>query len=108
MFILYKSFNNAVFSIQIEDIKHIYTKKIKNVIKKMAYFKKPTTITGYPVSLTNADGINVIVYYARDNYNKTMFEASTKYIRATEDPESWSFDDGTQELWMNGVLMTDD
>jgi hypothetical protein len=46
--------------------------------------------------LTNSEGEEVIVAYARDEYNRKKFMATEKYKNASKDPESWAFEDGEQ------------
>jgi hypothetical protein len=106
MFVLYKSFNNAVFSVQIEDIYKLYSKKPKEEKIRRILFKKPTTVTIYPVVLKNSNGEDTVVYYARDSHNQASFKATKKYINANEQPDNWAFVDGTQELWIDDVKRT--
>jgi hypothetical protein len=98
MYILYKSFNNAVFSVQVEDIEKLYTRQTnKIIVKKLITFKKPVKESNFPVKIMNINGNEVVIHYARDNYNRMLFLATKKYTTAKDDPESWSFDDGSQE-----------
>jgi len=96
IYALYKSFNNAVFSIQVEDVKMFYTRilKPKVIIKKMIYFKRPEQITNFPVFLVNREGDEVPVYFARDSAERKKITERTKYQQAAEDPDSWRFNDG--------------
>jgi hypothetical protein len=97
-YVLYKSFNNSVFPVQVEDVEMFYTKERKKdiIIKKQIVFKRPEKVTNFPVFLTNRDGEEVAVYYARDSNERRAIVQRTKYKEAVEDPE-WEFDDGTWE-----------
>jgi hypothetical protein len=100
-YVLYKSYNNACFPVQVEDVETFYvmTAKLPDlVVTKMITFKKPTKKTNFPVKIDDADGIEVVVYYARDEFNRKKFMASNKYKMAKEDPEGWEFEeDGSQD-----------
>jgi hypothetical protein len=99
-YVLYKSYNNACFSVQVEDVEMFYVMKPKGpevIVQKMIYFKKPTKRTNFPVKIEDEDGYEVVVAYLRDDYNRKKFMATEKYKNAKKDPEGWSFDDGTQE-----------
>jgi len=98
-YILYKAYNNSCFPVQIEDLEKLYVMKPKvtEEIVKMIYFKQPARETNFPVTLINAEGEEVIVYYAKDNYGRNVFMNSNKYKRASEDPEIWEFEGGGQE-----------
>jgi len=98
-YVLYKSYNNACFPVQVEDVRlfYILQKKVEVVIEKMIYFRKPVKQTKFPVTLINSEREEIVVYYARDNFNKKLFESSMKFLRAQEDPDGWQFEDGTQE-----------
>jgi hypothetical protein len=99
LFVLYKSFNNAVFPVQVEDVEMFYTRygRLNVIIKKIITFKKPQRITNFPVYLKDEDGYDVAVYYAKDNHQRETFKSREKYKKALNDPEGWSFDDGSQE-----------
>lgn len=99
LFVLYKSFNNAVFPVQVEDVEMFYTRygRANVIIKKIITFKKPERITNFPVYLKDEDGYDVVVYYARDEDGRRKFKSREKYKKALSDPEGWSFDDGSQE-----------
>ena len=97
IYILYKSFNNAVFSVQLEDVNMFYTKKKMEILmQKMIYFKRPIAETKFPVTLENADGDDIIVHFARDNFNQKKFMDTEKYKLSKQDPEIWAFEDGSQ------------
>ncbi len=101
-YILYKAFNNAVFSLQLEDIVEFWIKNKSNRVRRAKakepnqkeIFKIPKKETKYPVYLLNDNGDHVVVYYARDNHVKYRFMNSMKFERASE--EGWTFEDGTQ------------
>lgn len=97
-YILYKGFNNAVFSLQESDVKEFWIKDTLNKPKEnkneVIIFKIPKYETNYPVLLLNNNGENVIVYYARDNYARNRFINTQKFQKALSG--SWMFEDGTQ------------
>lgn len=101
-FLLYKAFNNAVFSLQGVDVYEFwYKKKIskrirKKIVKepKKIQFNLPKNPTYYPVYLLNDNNEEVIVFYGRDTYDVKRFINSQKYSKALE--QGWEFVDGTQ------------
>jgi len=97
-YLVYRSYNNACFSIRLEDVVMFYVKRKKPdvTIKRMVYFKKPTTMTNFPVTLLNEDGVEVTVHYAKDNYARNTWKKTNKYRKAVADPLGWLFDDDTQ------------
>jgi hypothetical protein len=103
-YILYRGFNNALYSLQIEDVFEFWHKP-----KRIAFttntviFKKPVTFTNFPVTLPNDQGIDTVVYFARDSFIKKRFLTSIKYQRALE--YGWMFDDGTQTLNLDVILL---
>lgn len=100
-FIIYKAFNNAVFSLQAEDIKEIWVKvkKVKEKNKSGVKFKNVGPETDYAVVLENDDGKDVVVYYARDNPTRDRFMNTKKFDRALD--YGWVFEDGTQGIPMS-------
>jgi hypothetical protein len=67
------------------------------VIVKIITFKKPTHKTNFPVTLKNSKGEEIVVNYAKDNYAREKYKHNNKYKQALENPDSWEFDDMTQE-----------
>jgi hypothetical protein len=94
-YVLYKSYNNACFPVQVDDVEMFYVMvpKIEPVVAKMIYFKRPVRVTNFPIMLENSEGEEVIVAYARDSYNQKKFMKTDKYKNAKNDPESWAFED---------------
>ena len=81
-YILYKGYNGAIFSLQIKDVLEVYIKSSK---KEIPVFKKPDLnyTTNYPVYLPDPEtGKNIIVYYAKDEFNKNRFTNTVKYKKA--------------------------
>jgi hypothetical protein len=81
-YIMYKGYNGAIFSLQINDILEVYIKSSK---KEIPVFKKPDLnfITNYPVYLPDPEtNKQVVVYYAKDEYNRRRFMNSLKYKKA--------------------------
>lgn len=81
-YIMYKGYNGAIFSLQIKDILEVYVKSSK---KEIPVFKKPDLnfITNYPVYLPHPEtNKQIIVYYAKDDFNKKRFMNSLKYKKA--------------------------
>jgi hypothetical protein len=101
LYLLYKSYNNACFPVQLDDIEAFYVMKPKIdpgvIIEKPIYLKKPKKRTNFPVKIEDEDGYEVVVYYAKDNYDRDRFKNTQKYKNAIEDPERWLFEDNTQE-----------
>jgi hypothetical protein len=99
-YVLYKSYNNACFPVQVDDVEMFYVMvpKVEVTVEKMIYFKIPQKVTNFPIMLTNSEGEEVIVGYSRDEYNRKKFMKTNKYKKAKEDPDSWAFEDGSQEL----------
>lgn len=97
MYILYRGFNNVIFSLQGSDIFKLYvadTKKTlakKNVETKLIYFKKPKKETKYSATLKNSDSVDTVVYYGKDNFALRKFLSTNKYKKAQENPSSWAF-----------------
>lgn len=89
-YILYKGYNGAIFSLQIKDIMEVYIKSKK---REIPIFKNPDhdNKTNFPVYLEDyRTGKNVIVYYAKDEYNRRRFMNSQKYKTALM-LNRWSF-----------------
>jgi len=79
-YILYKGYNGAVFSLQIKDILEIYIKSPK---REISIFKKPGKETKYPVFLPDpVTGEDIVVYFAKDEFNRVRFTNSNKYQKA--------------------------
>ncbi len=97
-YVVYKSYNNACFSVQVSDVDMFYVLKRLNdvVTHKILYFKKPTKRTNFPVIVENDKGEEVVIHYARDKHNQQKFMDTEKYKKAQEDSTSWLFDDYTQ------------
>lgn len=96
-YVMYKGYNGAVFSLQIKDLLSVYVKSTK---RDVSVFKKPdlNNKTNFPVYLRDPQtGKNVVVYYAKDEYNRNRFMNSNKYKKANS-TEIWSwsvvFNDG--------------
>jgi hypothetical protein len=98
-FALYKSYNNACFPVQIEDVELFYVMipKVQTVITKVVTFRKPKKRTNFPVELKNSEGEKKIIYYAKDNFDKKRFMSTLKYKRASEDGENWEFEGGESD-----------
>jgi hypothetical protein len=80
-YIHYKAYNNALYSLQMEDIYKIvvFGPMDKDEHNKTVEFKGITNITKYPAYIGD-----VVVYYARDSYRLNRFLGTTKYNRAKE------------------------
>ena len=81
-YVLYKGYNGAIFSLQIKDLLEVYIKSNK---RDIPVFKKPDLNykTNYPVYLQDyKTGEKVIVYYAKDQFNKNRFMNTEKYKKA--------------------------
>ncbi len=89
-YILYKGFNNAVFSLQVEDIHKIYIKQ-KTAKQKIIQIKEPENITNFPVTAKNSNGDDEIIYYARDEFARNRYMNSKKYKKIVEDNHEWEF-----------------
>ena len=100
-YLLYKSFNNAVFSLQLKDVIQfwILEKKLKEDENTFVIFKKPMFYTNFPVTLKNSDEIDTVIYFARDSYVRNRFMSTDKFRRAQE--YGWMFEDNTQENTIN-------
>jgi len=100
-YLLYRGFNNACFSLQLEDVEEFWVrhKKIKEYKPKQKYviFERPVYYTNFPVYLANDNNEFVLVKYCRDNYSRNRFITTQKFDRAKND--GWRFDDenGTQD-----------
>ena len=96
-YVLYKSYNNACFCAQIEDVDLFYVLhqklKRKEPIPVKIHFKAPDPDqpTRFPIFLKNSEGDEVIVHFSRDQHDKNKFMKTRKYERAKEYPESWEF-----------------
>ncbi len=100
LYIIYKAYNNSPFCVQLEDIDQLYVMKPKMdnvIIEKPYYLKKPKIRTNFPVRIDDEDGYEVVVYYAKDNFDRDRFKSTRKYKNAAENPERWLFEDNTQE-----------
>lgn len=100
LYVLYKSFNNAVFPVQVDDVEQFFTRygKASIIVKKMITFKNPQKKTNFPVYLKDEDEYDIVVYYARDEDGRRKFMKTEKYKKALENSDSWVFsEDGTQE-----------
>jgi hypothetical protein len=88
-YIMYKGYNGVIFSLQIKDILEVYIKSTK---REISTFKKPASITKYPIYLIdNLTKKKVVVYYARDKFAQNRFENSYKYKLALATGQwSWS------------------
>lgn len=98
-YVLYKSYNNACFPVQVDDVEMFYVMipKVEVVVEKMIYFKKPVRVTNFPVILKDMDDNDIVIYYARDSHNQKKFMETEKYKNASKDGEIWAFEDGSQE-----------
>jgi len=100
-YLLYKAYNNACFSVQVEDIEQLYVMKPKVdpgvIIEKPIYLTKPKKRTNFPIRIDDEDGYEVVIYYAKDNFDRDRFKSTRKYKNAVEDPARWLFEDNTQE-----------
>jgi hypothetical protein len=94
-YVLYKSYNNACFPVQVDDVEMFYVMipKAEIIITKMVEFKRPTRVTNFPIMIENSEGEEVVIAYARDEYNRKKFMATEKYKNASKDPEGWIFSD---------------
>jgi len=102
-YLIYKAFGGTAFSVQFEDVEVFYTQikqEKKVIIKKVVVFKKQAEedikSRSFPVKLKNSKGDRVLIYYAKDAYNRDVFINTQKFKKALEDPDIWEFDDGTQ------------
>jgi len=81
-YILYKAYNGAIFSLQIKDILEIY---VKSKSKEISVFKKPASVTKFPVYLPDPNtGVPQAIYYGKDEFQRKRFMSSQKYKRAKE------------------------
>lgn len=80
LYILYKAYNNKIYSLQEDDIKELWIKIHKKSINNVIKYKKPNMITNYPVYIKNE-----IVYYGKDEYSRKRFMDSQKYKKALLD-----------------------
>ena len=79
-YVMYKGYNGAIFSLQIKDLLEVYVKSPK---REIPVFKKPAEITNFPVYLPDPDNNTpIIVYFARDEYQRRRFINSFKYKKA--------------------------
>jgi hypothetical protein len=96
-YILYKSYSNSCFCCQIKDVKMFYAIMPKNPeIIKIITFKIPTKITNFPVIIKDDNNNDVCIYMAKDEFQRKKFKSTSKFKRASEDPEIWEFDNRTQ------------
>jgi hypothetical protein len=89
-YVMYKGYNGAIFSLQIKDLLEVYVKSSK---RDISVFKKPDLNykTNFPIYLPDPKTKrNVVVYYAKDEYNRRRFINSIKYKKAL-DSEMWSW-----------------
>jgi hypothetical protein len=95
-YVLFKAFNNAIFSLQVSDVYQFWVKRPaeKKIQDTISIFKIPTIETQFPVYLLNDNEDLVIIYYARDNYSRNRFMSTRKFQCAQE--YGWKFEDGTQ------------
>ena len=99
-YLIYKAFNNAVFSLQVSDIKELWTKPKKTKQKdQRTKFKNLGKETDYAVVLEDDFGNDVVVYYARDNPTRDRFMNTAKFEKALD--FGWVFEDGTQGIPLN-------
>ncbi len=95
IYLLYKGFNNAVYSVQFEDIEQFYVRikqKNKRARKEIVTFKLLKEKTNFPVFLKNEHNESIIVCYARDTINQRVFMSTKKYEYAKNNPSKWVFD----------------
>lgn len=81
-YIMYKGYNGAIFSLQIKDLLEVYVKSSK---KEIPVFKKPDINfkTNFPIYLEDPETKKqIIIYYAKDEFNKKRFISSIKYKKA--------------------------
>lgn len=77
--------NVSRFFIQSTDKQRENAKKKRESQKiraKPVYFARPTVETDHPVYMKNGEGVNEIVYYARDKFNAQRFKESKKCKQA--------------------------
>ena len=98
-YILYKAYNGCIFSLQLSDIEVIYVRnpnlagiresRKEQVIKSTVYFKYPTNVTEFPVTLPSRyTGEDIVIYYAKDKYNAERFK-KTKKFQYAESTRDW-------------------
>jgi hypothetical protein len=87
------------FSVQLEawindgSLQHVYFKPLKKKKEQepdVILFKAPTDETNFPVYLKNKNEKEILVYFARDNYDKKKFLNTRKYKKALE-TKNWNF-----------------
>lgn len=108
-FLMYKGFNNAVYSLQVDDVFEFWylprvdpkvfkkkqnEKRAKKNASKIVILRKPLFSTDFPVTLLDNNGTEVTVFFGRDNTHRNRFANSNKYLKALEN--GWTFEDGTQ------------
>ena len=96
-YILYKPHKTGQppISVQISNIKYLYVLTKENqkkiVAKKPVYYNRPIACekSKFPVKLVDKCGLEVVIYYAKDNYKYNRFLSSAKYARAQKN--GWKF-----------------
>lgn len=98
-YVIYKAYNNACFPVQVDDVEMFYVMipKVDVIVQKVIYLKKPIKKTNFPVRIKDADDLDVVIYYAKDNFDRDRFMKTNKYKNCKADPESWLFDDNSQD-----------
>jgi hypothetical protein len=102
-YILFKSFGNGIYSVQLCDIKQLYIKEKKKKKIEGVLYKTPIKITKYPVILQDKNGRDIIVKYSRNGYAYNKFINTKKYKRSKE--IGWFFENGTQKP---DIIFSDD
>lgn len=96
-YILYKSYNNTVYSVQLDDIKDLwYLPKYDKIKKKLVVYKRPVNETKHVVYLKNLEEVDVPVFYGKDKYSVERFINSNKYRDAST--YGWVFEDEFEKM----------
>jgi hypothetical protein len=97
IYISYKSFNNALFNVQEDDIRELWVKTFgQNKDSGPIIISEPTAATSYPITAPDKNGKPVVIKFSRDEFDRQRFLASMKYARIIKN--GWTFEDGSQKL----------
>lgn len=88
---LYIREKNKKLKIEKKGIKKEPKPKREVKVSKKVQYRMPIEETDYPVFMKDSNGKDVVVYYAKDNYNRGRFMESSKYKKAIK--YGWEFSD---------------
>jgi len=92
--LLFKGFNNAVYSIQLSDLHRLYVKFPAEKQIGIVVYKDPGDETDYPVYIKNKFGEDVILAYCKSLWYQNRMLNTNKYKKALR--SGWIFENGTQ------------